>query len=288
MTNTIKLAVLGACALAASSSAALAASELVPGITTGIALGAPLPEGVYDITIASYGSRTDGLGAGHPESFAVAVPVWLIWSTPWQIAGGRLTLDTATPVADVWDGASGVAIGDSFANTLVDAALKWNLGNGWNASLQAGVWLPSSQYLPKNVLGRDYGAFQGVAAVSYLANGWNLSASAFYGAGGGGAALTTTAGAEWFNLDLTATKKMGKFEAGVIAFGSWDLSTPTGVDKQSQFALGGLIGYDFGSFSAQAKLSSDVAETAYGGKEVRGWLTIIKPLWIAGAEAPLK
>ena len=57
MKNTIKFAALGACALAASSTAALAASELPAGITTGLALGAPLPEGVYDVTIASYGSR---------------------------------------------------------------------------------------------------------------------------------------------------------------------------------------------------------------------------------------
>ena len=51
MKNTIKFAALGAMALAASSTAALAGSELLPGITAGLALGAPLPEGVYDISI---------------------------------------------------------------------------------------------------------------------------------------------------------------------------------------------------------------------------------------------
>ena len=57
MKSTIKFAALGACALAASTTAALAGSTLPAGVTTGIALGAPLPEGVYDITIGSYGSR---------------------------------------------------------------------------------------------------------------------------------------------------------------------------------------------------------------------------------------
>ena len=57
MKNTIKFAALGACALAATTTAALAGSELPAGVTTGIALGAPLPEGVYDITIGSYGTR---------------------------------------------------------------------------------------------------------------------------------------------------------------------------------------------------------------------------------------
>ena len=57
MKNTIKLVALGACALAASSSAALAGSELPIGITTGLSIGMPLPEGVYDISIGSYGSQ---------------------------------------------------------------------------------------------------------------------------------------------------------------------------------------------------------------------------------------
>ena len=64
MKTTIKLTALGAIALAVSSTAALATSEMPAGLTTGIALGAPLPEGVYDISIASYGSRTNGTDAG--------------------------------------------------------------------------------------------------------------------------------------------------------------------------------------------------------------------------------
>jgi hypothetical protein len=279
MKSTIKFAALGALALAASSTAALAGSELPAGITTGLALGAPLPEGVYDISIASYGSRGDGANS----NLAYAVPVWLIWSTPWQIAGARVMLDTATGVADTWT--PGHAGTDSFLNTLVNGTLAWNFGNGWNAALRAGAWLPSTQTLSM-ALGRDYTAFQGGAAVSYVANGWNLSANAFYGSGGDNTSSTNYQPA-WFNLDLTATKKLGKMEIGAIAYGSWDLDARTACGtlrnpalcKQSQFAVGGLVGYDFGSFIAQAKLAGDVSEENYGGKEVRGSINIIKPLW---------
>jgi hypothetical protein len=283
MKTSIKLAALGAVALAASSTAALATSELPAGITTGIALGAPLPEGVYDISIASYGSSA-------ASNLAYAVPVWLIWSTPWQIAGGRLMLDTATGVADAW-GPGGTGSGtDSWLNTLLDAALAWNLGNGWNASVRAGVWLPSTQTLSV-ALGRDYASFEGNASVSYVANGWNLTASSFYGTGGGNAGvLSDHYQPAWFNIDLTATKKLGKLEIGAIAYGSWDLEKNAAVGglKQSQFAVGGLVGYDFGSFIAQAKLAGDVAEENYGAKEVRGSINIIKPLWNPAAEGPLK
>jgi hypothetical protein len=286
MKNTIKLAAIGACALAVSSTAAFAGSTalstLPAGVTTGLALGAPLPEGVYDISIASYGSSNDALNV------AYAVPVWLIWSTPYQIAGGRVMLDTLTGVADIWTpGNAGV---DSFLNTLVDAGIAWNLGGGWNFGVHAGVWLPSTQTLP-TALGRRDAAFQGIASVSYVANGWNLTSTAIYNEGSQNYGDQPA----FFNLDLTATKKLGKMEIGAIGYGSWQLDCggghdcPVGYNKLSQFALGGLVGYDFGSFIAQAKLAGDVsASDGYGEKEVRGTLTIIKPLWSPAAEGPLK
>ena len=95
MKNTIKFAALGAMALAASSSAALAGSELLPGITAGLALGAPLPEGVYDISIGAVQQRA---AIGGVEA---ALPVWLIWSTPYQIAGGRIGFDGTMAWANV-------------------------------------------------------------------------------------------------------------------------------------------------------------------------------------------
>ena len=45
---------------------------------------------------------------------------------------------------------------------------------------------------------------------------------------------------DFLNLDLTATKKFGKWELGPVAFGSTDLPTrnPTYL-RQGQFAVGG-------------------------------------------------
>ena len=292
MKTTIKLAVVGACALAASSTAALAGSELPKGVTTGLSIGMPLPEGVYDISIGSYGSHNGG-------SDAYSIPVWLVWWTPWQIAGGRVVLDTATGVADTWSGTGPGT--DSWLNTLVEAGIGWNLGHGWGVSVHAGAWLPSTQTLP-TVLGRDYTAFQGAAAISYVASGWNLSATGIYGSGGNKQATAygpgTAQQGDWFNLDLTAARHYDKFETGLVAYGSWDLSdsgftvcypvSGHSSCKQSQFAVGSLVGYDFGAFIAQAKLTTDVMEKNYGDKEVRGTLTIIKPLWNPAAEGPLK
>jgi hypothetical protein len=284
MKNTIKLAAIGAAALAVSSTSALALSELPAGITTGIALGAPLPEGVYDVSVASYGSSK-------ATNLAYAVPVWLIWSTPWQIAGGRIALDTATAVGDVW-ASDGTPITDSMMNTLVEGSIAWNLHNGFNVSLRAGAWLPSTQSISVT-LGRDYTAFQGGGSVSYVANGWNLTATTLYGSGHQKGGNNLADQNPWLNLDLTATKKLGKMEIGAVAYGSWDTECyGKGCLKSSEFAMGGLVGYDFGSFIAQAKLTADVqAEnvTLRGNeKETRATLTIIKPLWNPASEGPLK
>ena len=282
MKGTIKLAVLGAAALAASSTAALAGSELPSGSLTGLALGAPLPEGIYALHIDSYGSG--GVRGAGVTNVAYSAPLWLIWSTPWQIAGGRLGFSTMTAIADAWaPGGSGT---DSFLNTLVEGHLGWNLHNGFNVSVYAGAWLPSTQALPV-ALGRDYTAFQGLGSVSYLANGWDFTATAGYGSGGGGAVGSATGQSASYTLDLTAARKYGKLELGSIAYGSWDQD---GL-KEEHFALGGLVGYDFGSFVAQARLGTDVSHSdVYGSldKETRGWLTIIRPLWNPASEGPLK
>ncbi len=304
MKDTIKLAAIGAAALAVSTTSALAGPTLPAGVTTGIALGAPLPEGIYDISIGSYGTRNDVLG-----NLAYAIPVWLIWSTPWQIFGGRIGFDSATGVADVWTPgntyhpAVGIVPGyqdgigtDSWLNTLMEGSIAWSFGNGWNASLRAGAWLNSTQTLPM-FLGRDYTAFMGGGSISYVANGWNLTATALYGSGGNGDLYKTQN--PWINLDLTATRKFGKAEMGVIAYGSWDTECAGGCwagnGKSSEFAIGGLVGYDFGSFIMQAKLAADVDAgniyqiPGYDAKEVRGTINIIKPLWNpAPPLAPLK
>jgi hypothetical protein len=48
--------------------------------------------------------------------------------------------------------------------------------------------------------------------------------------------------------------------------------------RQSQFALGGLVGYDFGTLVLQAYLTRDVVEHNYGGFDTRLWGRIVIPL----------
>jgi len=64
-----------------------------------------------------------------------------------------------------------------------------------------------------------------------------------------------------------------------VGFYSSDLTEPVpGYAKQSQFAMGGLLGYDFGPLVLQGWLTSDVYERNYGGHDIRGWARIVLPL----------
>ncbi len=108
------------------------------------------------------------------------------------------------------------------------------------------------------------------------------------------------AGPDYVNLDLTATKTIGKWEVGAVAFGSWDVSDISlaangfvPYAKQSQFALGGLVGYNFTGISLQAYLTRDVFTDNYFNPsfecttigvcskayETRFWTRVVVPLW---------
>ena len=85
---------------------------------------------------------------------------------------------------------------------------------------------------------------------------------------------------DFLNVDLTASRKFGDWEFGLVAFGSTDLNSPVdGYLKQSQIAVGGLIGKSFGTVILQAYLTTDVYEKNYGGHDTRLWGRFIIPVW---------
>lgn len=258
------MAVAGSFLLSLPASEAYAGSELMPGISTGIPLGAPLPEGLWSITIPTYGSRDSDPNV----DIGAVVPAWLIWSTPYTLGGGVIMLDAVMPYVNV-DVDNGPTF-SGMANAFIDMQVKWDLGNGFFGGFQSGIYLPIS-----SDVGYNFVSWQGIAALSYLKDGWDLSSTFIYGTGSQG----FDGGPAWFNVDLTATKKFGQFEIGAVGFGSTDLSTPySGYQQQSQFALGGLIGYDFGIVNIQLKLTRDVYQENYGGYDTRVWANIIVPV----------
>jgi hypothetical protein len=289
-TNLIRLATAILLSLCASSAAAVAGSVTQPGETVGAQAGAPPPPGFYFINTFDWGHRT-----GVDVDVAVTIPV-LAWSTPWTIFGGRLIFLAATPAVAVHPPGPLATNDLDIYNPLFAGQLAWDLGNGFNFSYLLGAYFDiHSQFAWSSTSLNQRFAF------TYNRDGWNLTANLIWGVQFDEVSNRPQlspcpppfglngCNPNFVNLDLTATKKFGPWEIGAVAFGSTDLNRPVPTYlKQSQFAVGGLVGYDFGPFSVQAYVTTDVAEENYGGKDTRGWFRVVLPLGnpFATAQAP--
>ncbi|GEP11874.1 transporter [Methylobacterium gnaphalii] len=320
----------GALALTAgmTTTAAFAQTTTVPGEQVGLATGAPLPEGVYALNTFVYRSN-DFNPAGAGVDVAVNVPV-IVWSTPWVPLGGRLELLVAPPTVFAFGrggGATGVRDLSINVGTFVGGIWAFDLGGNFGVSLLGGAYLNdlngdrgllvANNGTPLNPLGAVLGQLSsntyriGVAG-SYTGDGWNLTANLTYNFYDTPARFeNANAIARTFlyrpsdalNLDLTATKKFdlfnegkAKFEFGAIGYGTVNLDTSASTlafNNRGYFALGGLIGYDFGLFTAQAYVAHYVASDrrAYGNGDItEGWFRVIVPLYSptpAPAPAPI-
>jgi hypothetical protein len=304
---TPALLVAAALGVAALPGMADAGSLTQPGVTVGVPLGAPLPEGVYFADTTSDGGFR---GVDDKKSDLFGTFPILVWSTPWHLFGGRVWGYVATPYISFGvPGTSGPVAGRDYMalnNPFAGAGLAWDLGAGWGFSYITGAHAPVDNEL--RLFGHNIWAYNNRAALSYTGDGWDLTAHMIYGItsnnlDGGGKKIP-----DWFAYDLTAVKTLGKWQAGAVAFGSNDLESIAygsaqcgGVTstltkcEQAQFAAGGLIGYQFTGITAQLFATTDVWTQDYLNKdgsmshEKRVWARVAIPLWTPSMEeAPLK
>jgi hypothetical protein len=300
--TTLTTVAISAFALCAGASAG---SLEPPGWTAGLALGGALPQGAYFIDNTSIGGWR-GID-DTKSSLVISVPL-LAWSTPWTIAGGRVEVLGTVPeisggipdpagVHHSWSGRDYTEL----YNPAAFVGVAWDLGRGLGFSAFIGGWAPVDGQLRQ--FGFDSGALSERVNLSYVANGWKLAANLSFGQAGKSDVYTIFSSTDkqvlpdWFNYDLTATKTIGKWEIGLVGIGSSDMSkglwTASGGKEQSQFALGGLVGYSFPGITLQTYITTDVATSNYynlsdGSKsyETRIWSRAIVPIWNPTALEP--
>ena len=288
-----------ALALAPLTTTSQASPVFQPGETMGIAFGAPLPEGFYGFDLEDYG-KSDGSS----RALGVNIPV-AIWSTPLKVYDTRLEILYAAPFIHQ----NGTAPGDvnhmDMISQAVGPIIAHDFGHGFNASVALLYRSPDSAY-------HDYSSADFRLGLSYLANGYNISATFGYsGTFGGhqGLGLPPVAGyvgaSDGVGVDLTATKKFGRFEAGIVGFAHTDTDTrldnvgfnlnETTFNKRAgSVGVGGLVGYNFGVVKIQAMVTREIAKrfayngldaqnlnTGYGERETRGWLRASIPFYVA-------
>jgi hypothetical protein len=255
--------------------------QYAPGTTFGIPAGAAPPPGLYFDNLSQWAPHASGVGQLNGlEVKAIVNTSTLFWSTGWNFLGGTVNAAVSQSFFDL-----GVRAPPSDAlthyptmhNTWISPLIiSWNLGGGWFASAGA-AFFPSSGTKSNNTPNPDYWTFDPHASLSYLGDGWNLTAHIVYetnaaSAGHAGAFAGTPFAAfgvgyrsgDLLIVDFTATKKIGLWEIGPVAVAKWQTTEDrpgAGAScatmaaatfslltcgRSNHVAIGGLVGYDFG------------------------------------------
>ena len=250
----------------ASAMVAGGGPEYPIGASLGLPAGASPPPGFYvnlhpngsqTNTVNNHGDRT-GAGATVFGDFGVFtyVPGIKILGADYSMAvrgPGILSVELHTPAFKV-PGVSknGIrATGTGMVDwTIAPITLSWALGNGWFFSGELAVDVPTGPYDANNLIntGKSVWTFTPSIALTYLKNGYDLTAHLITETPTENQSLGYTTGSLGL-LDLTATKKFGKWTTGPLGmyWGQWSpdsgpaaLRTPYPVE----IAAGWDLGYD--------------------------------------------
>ncbi len=237
-----------------------------PGFTSGIPVYAKVPEGLYYLNqhASSYRDAYDLDIRANSNVF------FFYYQSPWELAGGALSFVVAPTLFEVSTNSDPHRIG--MYNTYLGAQISWATPID---GLRFGYRF--SGYVPQGgEVAYDYGAIENRFGFTYGKDGISVLGNFVFGTPVGDD--RDDHAPNYFLADFHVLKSFGKWTLGPVAHVSSDLSDDNPTGKQSQFALGGLVGYDFGPLTIQAKLTQDVYEKNYDAKETVLWTNIIVPI----------
>ncbi len=260
----------------------------LPGVSVGIPIGALPPPGFYasDDNVIISGGLKDG--AGNDTKLVTAnVNAYLnipsvLWVPTWQPLGfmnATIAFDAVEPYTQQsFGGTAGITpTAAGFFNTIVGANVSWNY-HPFFFKVGLGFYLPDGDW--QGGIANNTWTFEPDFAVTWLDNGWNLTAHAIFdfqtedtNAKHALGVPGTYQSGDIFYLDLTAGKSIGKWSLGVggnytqqinndhvsntllcAAFGlpgtSCDLPAVPGLrttgSKIQHILVGPYLGYNFG------------------------------------------
>lgn len=307
-----------------------ASFTILPGTTMGIPFAYTGTPGVYFYNLGNYGTVSvprdvsPNLGFG-PGSLKADVPDEIpavVWTTPWTLFGARYAMLVAQPMAQVKGygevpGAGWVTSqAGGLRNTIIAPVnLSWHLPNGWYVGAGFNVAAPDARVTGINGLdsmGQPYWTLEPTFAVSYLHDGWDLSATLLYDIYTTNRYSGVTDGQALY-VDLTATKKFASFEIGPVAYVAVQTTRDSGGNpvqflatrglvnsceaepeniynycvRAAKAGVGGKIGYDFGRGEISLLATQSVLSHGEGGSDGwRIWTQLKFKLYGDGVPAP--
>jgi hypothetical protein len=258
-----------------------------PGVFIGTSAGVP-PPGIYMFNqVFTYQSNYAGpgvntaLGGNTKVGVQGAVDVQgFVFVPGWTFLGATYDAVIAQPFEMASFGQPINAQASGVHNTyFVPVELSWKLGtSGFAVKTGLGIFAPSGTIQGPTGLsnvGSSYWTFQPELIVSYLKDGWNLSAAIYDEMNTKNSRDNYTQG-DIFHVDFTATKTIGKWTFGPVGYYVAQVSDdkcplftcagtalhPLGTLANAQrfqiFAVGGLVEYNFGPASLSVWATQEV------------------------------
>jgi len=268
----------GAVTFAAQASAEELWDPHLRGVNEGLAAGALPPPGVYGVLDnywASYQMRdmNGKVVPGTSLSALVEVPI-VLWSTGIKILGA----DYAVAIAQPFDytsyqplGGTGGGNWGTFNTILIPGQLAWTFGD---LHVKAGlsIYLDDASSTMADLVngkklsgglpsGNGFTTIQPDLGISWLADGWNISADLHLSVPVDATTATNYSyqSGDEFAADYTVSKTLGKWTVGLGLHqeNQLDADTLNGVtvanSQVTNIGMGPLVGYQFGGVNVLAE-----------------------------------
>jgi hypothetical protein len=291
--TTVALCALAIAAWSSPVHAVENVTPYLPGNSVGVPAGASPPPGVYGVNSIDFlnGPLVDNNGnnlPGFKVDSAIDTPV-LIWVPNFKVLGATYNVAFLQPFSiQALDIANSTTTQYGIFNTIiVPANLSWMVAPGLFVSTGLGIYIPDGTYSSVNVyssvghhfLGKENSPasianntwdFEPDVAISYLADGWNLTGKVLIDVQTKNTDTNYQSGSVFF-FEWTAAHKFGKWEAGIGGDFAQQIDNDTGFGAASNghqyslIQLGPTASYDFGPVTLRATLMLPV-EATNGGK----------------------
>jgi hypothetical protein len=260
-----------------------AGPQTKPGALIGSSAGVP-PPGIYMFNqVFTYQANVAGPGNGGNTRIGLHANVdvqGFVFVPGWTFLGATYDAVIVQPWEDVSVGTPTNAQFSGMFNTyLVPVELSWKLGtSGFAFKTGLGIYLPTGTETGTFKLGNvgaPYYTFQPEAILSYIKDGWNLTAAVYDEINTANSVTHYTSG-DILHADFTATKTFGKWTFGPVAYYYGQVtndscpvsciatgeSTLLHSGRFNVWAVGGLVGYDFGPAAFSVWATQEVSAKA--------------------------
>lgn len=256
--------------------------EQKPGLVLGAAAAAP-PPGLYGFDQAfTYQTKIVGPGAPNLGGAQTGLKVdaaaqGLLWVPGWNFLGASYDVVAVLPFVSLGIGSPINFNSAGMHNAFFANELSWKLGDsGFFAKAGLGMYAPTGTQQGANGLaniGTPWWTFQPNLVVSYLKDGWNLTANVFDEINTTNT-ITGYRSGDILHAEFTATKTIGNWTIGPVAYYAGQVTNDhssafyggaINVNRYDIWAAGGMLGYNFGPASVSVWGTQELSSTASGG-----------------------